>query len=164
LGDWIWNYVPVGGEFSTPGLTDAQTFLLQRLGFGQANLKDPSIGFIPPNVTSEEEWISSRFEIMPEMEKQISSVPFSFFLLPASRQVTVRALQHGFELRALSIDGVDPLADPKVIYDGSYPLQRKIYVIAKQPLSINAQKMVDYLLSAQGQKEIEQASYLPLPK
>jgi ABC-type phosphate transport system substrate-binding protein len=78
--------------------------------------------------------------------------------------VTVRALQHGFSLRAISIDGVDPLADPKAIYDGTYPLGRKIYLLARQPLSENAGKVIEYLLSDQGQKGIENASYLSLPK
>ena len=164
LGTWVWNFAPLGGELTSPGLTDAQLLLLQKLGYGKVNLKAPNIGFAPQNIGSEEEWISSRYDLMPEDANSISSMSFNFYLMPVSRQVTVRALQHNFAIRVLSIDNVDPLANPKAIYDGSYPLGRKIYVLAKQPVSADNEKLIQYFVSGQGQMEIEKANYLPLPK
>jgi hypothetical protein len=163
LGMWVWNFTPLGGELTTPGLMDTQAFLLQKLGYAQVDLRKSGLGFTPPNIGSEEEWISSRFDIAPEMDETISSWPFPFFLMPASRQVTERALQHGFSLRALSIDGVDPMGDDRAIYRGDYPLARKISLVVKKPVSANAEKFIQYLLSPAGQKAIKQASFLPLP-
>jgi hypothetical protein len=166
LGMMSWVYAPLGGELTPPGLTDSQFSLLQKLGYDKEVLNTPDLGFISSgNVGSEEEWISARYKLMPEDPNQIASQPFdNFYLMPVSRQVAVRALQHEFAIRVLSVDGVDPLSDPQVIYDGTYPLSRKIHVLAKRPYSADVEKMIQYLLSAQGQMQIEQASFLPLPK
>jgi ABC-type molybdate transport system substrate-binding protein len=164
LGTWVWNFAPLGGELTPVGLTDTQAFLLQKLDYDQVDLKRPGLGFTTPNIGSEEEWVSSRFDIAPGMEEAVSSWPFNFFLMPVSRQVSVRAVQHGFSVHALSIDGVDPLSDPQVIYTGDYPLARTIWVVAKKPVSPQAADFIQYLVSPQGQTLIKNASYLPLPQ
>jgi len=97
------------------------------------------------------------------LEKNVSTYPFAFFLSIASLRITEKAIQHGFAVRALSIDGIDPTSDPKVIYDGSYPLSRKIYLITPQSASPQAAALLHLLLSPAGQQLIQQADYLPLP-
>ena len=164
-GEWDWNQVLFEGENYLTGEFDTQAVLLKKLGLSENLLNSQQISFASDLYTSEEELISARFE--PEagkvMSQKNSSYPFSFFLRQASRRITVRAIQHGFFLKALRIEGIDPLVDPKVIYDGSYPFSRRIHIISHNPASPQVQKLIQYLLSPQGQKLIAEAEYLPLP-
>jgi hypothetical protein len=162
MGMWVWNAVPLNSELTPDGMVDAQQALLQKLGFAGVDLSQPGIGYVPLNIASEEEWISSRYDIAPGLSQEVSTYPFSFYLMAASRQVTLRALQHEFKIHALLIDGVDPL-DPESIYSGTYPLDRNIYLVTRRSTpDAQVNRLQDYLLSVEGQRLIEEASFLPL--
>jgi hypothetical protein len=164
-GTWVWNAVDFQGENLPPGKFDTQTILLDKIGFSENLLKNVRLSFVPDLFNTEEELISARFQVQasPQQVAQTSAYPFEFYILQASRRVTVRALQHGFFLKALSIEGIDPLSDPAVIYKGTYPLSRKIHIITRQPVTPDAQKFIDFLISQQGQALISSAQFLPLP-
>jgi hypothetical protein len=164
LGMWVWNAIPLNSEITPVGMMDSQNVLFEKLGFSGVELKNPAIGFIPSNVGSEEEWISSRFDINPDLAKENSSEPFLFFLMAVSRQVTLRALQHGFGIQTLLIDGIDPLI-PENITSGKYPLSRKIYLVTRRNEPVPAvDELLVFLLSDEGQQNIKEASFLALPK
>lgn len=162
MGMWVWNAIPLNSELTPPGMVDAQQALFQKLGFADVDLSRPRLGYVSLNIASEEEWISSRYDIAPGLSKENSSYPFNFFLMAASRQVTIRALQHEFKIHALLIDGIDPL-DPETIYSGTYPLDRKIYLATRRSApNEKVNRLIDFLLSSEGQRIIEEASFLPL--
>ncbi|MDR3578024.1 MAG: hypothetical protein P4L50_29515 [Anaerolineaceae bacterium] len=163
LGTWVWNDVALYSEALPPGRFDTEEALFQKLGFQDTDLANPQISFIANNLDSEELLISHRYKIKPDLEKTVSDLPFEFWLDIVSLRITKKAIQHGFEVRALSINGVNPTSDPKVIYDGAYPLSRKIHFITRQPASPHDAALLQYLLSPAGQQLIAQADYLPLP-
>ena len=165
LGTWVWNAVDFQGENLLPGKFDTQAVLLDKLGFSESLLNNERLSFATRLFDSEEELISARFQVeaSPQQAAPISAYPFEFFILQASRRVALRAIQHGFFLKALSIEGSDPLSDPKLIYNNTYPLSRKIHIITRQPMTPDTKKFLDYLLSKQGQALIAAADFLPLP-
>ncbi|MDR0674641.1 MAG: substrate-binding domain-containing protein [Zoogloeaceae bacterium] len=63
-------------------------------------------------------------------------------------------------IRLLAVDGVLPNVEN--IRDGSYPFTVDIYIVTARPLSENAQKLRDWLLSAEGQQLIADVGYTPL--
>ena len=164
-GTWDWKSVDFSDENLIPGKFDTQAVLMDKLGFPQTLLNNIHLSFASRLFDSEEELISARFEVQasPQMANAISVYPFDFFIRQASRRVTLRAMQHGFLLKALGIEGINPLVDPKLIYNNVYPLSRKIYIVTTQPVTPDAKKFIDYLLSQPGQKLIAAEEFLPLP-
>jgi hypothetical protein len=162
-GKWVFKNVRIQGSLSPDGLFDTQYVILQQLGLEDTKLDVKTMDFLENQIDSEELWISSRFLLKTTDGPFSSLAGFSFFLIPASREVTLRAIQHGFNISALKIDGIDPLSSPQVIYDGTYPLSRKIYMVTpKSSSTVAAQEFRKFLLSTTGQKLIENASFLPL--
>ena len=161
-GKWVRSPVFIFGEATQKGKFDTQGYLFQMMEWEDNVLDTPHIGFIPSIFESEEEVISFRFLLAPTNPKPENSSTFNFYLLPASRQVTVRAIKEGFALRPIRIDGEDCVEDPSDIYNGKYPLSRRVYLIAKDPLSPGVSQLVEYLLSPNGQEQISKLSFLPL--
>ena len=64
------------------------------------------------------------------------------------------------QIKLLSVDGVAPTVEN--IRDGSYPLVTTVYMVTKGPRSANVRKIVDYMLSPEGQKLVEDTGYVPL--
>ncbi|MDR2153389.1 MAG: substrate-binding domain-containing protein [Helicobacteraceae bacterium] len=61
----------------------------------------------------------------------------------------------------LAINGIEP--SPENIQNGSYPLVYELYIAGrKNDISENAQKLVDWFLSDQGQALIEDVGYVPI--
>jgi hypothetical protein len=105
------------------------------------------------------------FKIDPTLATPISySTGFDLNLIPFSRNVIVRALEHGFSIMALSINGTEPLSDPQVIYDGTYQLGKRIHILTVDPPPAPAEALVQYLLSTAGQAKIAEIKLLPLPE
>jgi hypothetical protein len=146
----------------SPGLFDTEAALLQKLLIPESVLDNPAISFLPAPYNTEELMISQRFEIDDQQAQAESFLPFDFTLEIASRRVTLAALQHHFAIRALSIDGVDPLGDPLNIYDGTYPLARKIHYIFPDPYTLAAKQFADFLESPQGQTLLVKGNFLPM--
>jgi hypothetical protein len=160
-----WMHIPtyIFGEATQEGKFDTQGYLLQMMGWGNDVLETPDIGFIPSIFESEEEVISFRFLLAPTNQNPENSSAFYFYLLPVSRRVTIRAIKEGFALRPIRIDGEDCAEDPSDIYDGKYPLGRRVYLLAKRPLSPDLRRLVEYIFSPEGQARIGELDFLPLP-
>jgi hypothetical protein len=162
-GFWVRTPVYIYGEAMQRGKFDTQSNLFQLMGWDDTILENADIGYIPSIFESEEEVISFRFILAPLNPNPVNSSAFNFYLLPASRQVTERALKQGFALRPIRIDGDECVGDAADIYLGRYPLSRKVYLLARRPISTEIAQMVDYLQSPGGQERISQLSYLPVP-
>jgi len=166
VGTWVWNPIDLSGENLQAGKFDTQAVVMQKVGYPLSDLNNPRLSFAARVFTSEEELISARFEagLIKELKQDTSAYQFKFSALFASRRVTLRAQQHDFYVSALAMDGVDPLGDPQSIYSGKYLLSRKIYLVTREPSEKDAQALLDFYLSEQGQNLIAKALYLPLPK
>jgi hypothetical protein len=165
-GTWIWGQISYGGLSYIPGKFDTQAVVLQKLEIPTCCLNNASVSVAPRFYNSEEELISSRFRLLtPEMQKTVSNIPFTnnYFIAEISRRNTIRAIQHGFAVNALKIDGIDPLGDPQAIYDGSYAFSRKIHLVASMNnLSPTTKSFIRRMLSPEGQAMLAQLEFLPL--
>jgi phosphate transport system substrate-binding protein len=68
------------------------------------------------------------------------------------------------KVKLLTVDGVYP--DKKTISDGSYPIHTAYYAVMRsdEPEDSNAGKLLDWILSDQGQQIAEEAGYVKLGK
>ena len=64
------------------------------------------------------------------------------------------------QIKLLSIDGVAPTVEN--IRSGAYPLVATVYMVTARPRSKNTQKIVDFMLSPEGQKLVEDTGYVSL--
>ena len=64
------------------------------------------------------------------------------------------------QIKLLSVDGVAPTVEN--IRSGSYPLVTTVYMVTNGPRSANVRKIVDYMLSPEGQKLVEDTGYVPV--
>jgi phosphate transport system substrate-binding protein len=73
----------------------------------------------------------------------------------------VTDMQETKGVRLLAINGVEPT--PENIANGSYPLTQEFYIVARKgDITPNAQKLIDWFLSDQGQALIKDVGYIPL--
>jgi hypothetical protein len=164
LGQWAMQAVMLRYEWTLPGKFDTQGALYQKLGLDERSLRKDRVPFLPPYYESEEELISRTYLLDPEQELiENANRPFPFAIAAMSRRVTLKAMAHGFAVRVVPVDGVDPSDDPAEVYNGAYPLSRKIHVLVRQPPPPGAAGFVQFLQSAAGQSLIDQAGFLPLP-
>lgn len=64
-------------------------------------------------------------------------------------------------VKILTINGVEP--NPKTIADNSYPISQGVYAIyRKGETNGNVKRTIDFMLSPEGQKIVEQSGYIPL--
>ena len=64
-------------------------------------------------------------------------------------------------VKILTINGIAPT--PETIADGSYPVAGNLYAIyRKGETNENVKKAIDFMLSPEGQKIVEQSGYIPL--
>ncbi len=63
------------------------------------------------------------------------------------------------QIKLLSIDGVAPTVEN--IRNGSYPLVATAYMVTARPRSANVRKIVDFMLTPEGQKLVEETGYGP---
>ncbi len=162
-GTWVPDpqiLVPYG---TPPGKFDTQGFLFAKFGLSEDEVNQGSL-LLPEFLDTEEELVQGVFpRLYDEPIPQVSNMPFPIDLLAVSRRVTVRAIAHGFTVKALAIDGIDPLADPGAIYQGRYPFSKKIHVLTRTQAPPGAAALVQLMQSAAGQRLLEQAAFLPLP-
>lgn len=64
-------------------------------------------------------------------------------------------------IKLLAVDGVAPTVE--TIRDGSYPFVYDFYIITNGPPNGKTQTLIDWFLSPQGQRLIEQTGYVPVP-
>ena len=65
----------------------------------------------------------------------------------------------GDTVKALKIDGVEPSVEN--IQNESYTIARPFYLAVKDDLSTLGQDFIDFILSKEGQKIVEESSYIP---
>lgn len=63
-------------------------------------------------------------------------------------------------VKAIAIDGVLPTKEN--IYNGRYPISRSLYFYTFGEPSPKTQRFIDFVLSSEGQKIVEEEGYLPL--
>ena len=66
------------------------------------------------------------------------------------------------EIKLLSIDGVAPTKEN--IQNGTYPLIAEFYAVTAGTENSNAQKLIDWICSDEGQAMIEKVGYVPVEK
>jgi len=65
------------------------------------------------------------------------------------------------QIKLLSIDGVTPTVEN--IRNGTYPLVATAYMVTTdRPRSANVQKIIDFMLSPEGQRLVEETGYVPV--
>jgi len=64
------------------------------------------------------------------------------------------------EIKLLSVDGVPPTKE--TIRSGEYPITGEFYIVTAGTDNPNVQKLIDWVLSPQGQKLIEKVGYVPI--
>jgi hypothetical protein len=145
-----------------PGKYDTQTVLYQAVGLNDTQVaKLWGNNFSYTDKDAEEEYLAMSYKNIDSFSA--GGGDFAYLLTFASRRVTQIAMQH-IPVKVVAIDGVDPLANPESVYDGTYPLARKIHLLLPQNGSQAANSFKDYLLSPAGQKALTEIGYLPLPQ
>lgn len=69
-------------------------------------------------------------------------------------------MNHSDQLQLLSVNGIAPT--PENIRNGSYPFSVNVYMITAGQPTPNTQKLMDWFLSPQGQKLVEDVGYVPV--
>lgn len=64
------------------------------------------------------------------------------------------------KIKLLSIDGVAPTKEN--IQNGTYPLVSEFYAITAGTENQNVQKLIDWILSEEGQAMVEKVGYVPV--
>ncbi|WP_140920099.1 PstS family phosphate ABC transporter substrate-binding protein [Limnobaculum xujianqingii] len=67
-------------------------------------------------------------------------------------------MNHNDRLQLLSVNGIAPTAEN--IRNGSYPFSVSVYMVTARQPTANTQKLMDWFLSSQGQKLIEDVGYV----
>ena len=71
------------------------------------------------------------------------------------------ALMKNFDVKLLSIDGVEPTVEN--IENGKYPLASSFYVVTRSDADENTRALVEWICSEQGQALVEKTGYTKLP-
>ncbi|MBN1368446.1 MAG: hypothetical protein JW967_11030 [Dehalococcoidales bacterium] len=140
-----------------PGTFDTQTVLYQELGLDERSIFKAS-GSVPPFDESEEQVLQ---RLYPPTSYTPWTNTFEFKLGFASRRVTQTALLHT-SATVVSVSGINPVDDITAIYNGTYPLSRKIHLLTRQKISPPADRFREYILSQDGQQAMASAGFLPL--
>lgn len=133
-----------------PGIFDTQTVLYDALGLPQ-----------PQATTLFKSEESALETLYGNAATSIGKEPFDPIISFASRMATQTALQH-IGVAVVSINGINPVTDTEAVYNGTYPLSRKIYLVTRKDVSPATQAFENYLLSADGQNALASAGLLPL--
>ncbi|KQL35224.1 hypothetical protein AN959_09795 [Psychrobacillus sp. FJAT-21963] len=66
------------------------------------------------------------------------------------------------KIKLLEIDGIAPTKE--TIRSGDYPIASEFYIVTAGSDNPNGEKMIEWILSEQGQKLLEKAGYVPIAK
>jgi ABC-type phosphate transport system substrate-binding protein len=162
MGRWRYARIYLIPDLWRPDTVDTQGALFAALGLPEADIVTSGINqFLPKFLESEEELVSYRYAKGPE-PASVSNDQFTYRLAVLSRRVAQKALDHGFRLRPLAIDGVDPLSDLGAVISGSYPLARQIHLLTRAGAAPDADALGAFLLSSEGQQLVAASGFLPL--
>ncbi len=149
--DWQKEHKAILCHYRFPvGKYDTQTAVYQLLGLDELTIAAKWRTFSAPHLNTEEEVISHEFPAEPPFLQGTQDFPFKIGF--TSRRVLNLARQNGLPVKAININGINPVTEIQAIYDGTYPLSRKIYVVTPLTPSPNAEMLVKFLLAEEGQK------------
>ncbi|MGQ9682752.1 MAG: hypothetical protein ACUVX9_09470 [Anaerolineae bacterium] len=141
-----------------PGKFDTQRALFDRLGLDEAAMVRAAAKETFPEYAAEEEMLVGLYTgILDERY-----APLRLLLSYASRRVAARAPRY-LDVEVVTVGGIDPLQNTAAIYEGSYPLSRRIHLLTRQDPSPEAQAIAAFFLSQEGQDVVRRAGYLRLP-
>ena len=154
---WVPQDESVPPPFVFPqGKYDTQSALYQALGLDETAITSAAEtkGFTAVGSDTEEQVLGSQY--------QIAATGDFVFKIGFSSLRTAKLAVKNLSVNVVSIDGVDPVATPQSVYDGTYPLSRKIHLLTGENCS-ETDGLAEFLLSPEGQKVVQDAGYLPLP-
>lgn len=64
------------------------------------------------------------------------------------------------QIKLLEINGVEPTKE--TIRDGSYPISAEFYIVTAGTTNPNVEKLIEWVLSPQGQQLVEKVGYVPI--
>lgn len=161
VSDWMRKIPNISPQLRfIPGKYDTQTLLYKVLGLDESAIaKTWNKQYSDSMLDAEEEYLAAEYP--PGRGYEVGTGDFTYKIGIASRRVIPIALQH-VPIKVVSINGIDPLQNTQAIYDGSYPLSRKIYLISSENCSKATSAFINFLLSTKGQQTLSQIGYLPV--
>lgn len=103
---------------------------------------------------------SERVKFMSGLISRVADYQNTQNALGYSFRYYTTIMQHNENLRLLSIDGIAPTVEN--IRNGKYPLTVDVNIVTSGTPSENSQKMINWFLSPQGQKLIEDVGYIAI--
>ncbi|MCQ2508585.1 MAG: substrate-binding domain-containing protein, partial [Dorea sp.] len=147
----ITNWKELGGK-------DEEIIAFQRPGnSGSQTMMEYFMGDVPLKEAKKYEMVSAMEGVIRQVaqyhnEKGAMGYSFRYFLDELNQEKGVKML---------AVDGVYPTLD--TIADGTYPLTTSLCVISrKEDPNPNVRKMIDFILSEDGQYMIKETGYAPL--
>ena len=147
----ITNWKEVGGNdepilaFQRPENSGSQTIMLAKVMNG-----------IKMATPLKEEFAGTMGGIINEVaayRNYSASIGYSF-------RFYATGMNHNENIRFIAVEGIEPTIEN--ISDGTYPFTVNVYAVTKKEVSDNSQKLIDWILSEQGQRLIEQCGYVPI--
>lgn len=109
---------------------------------------------LEPPTEQVEDLMSGIIEEVAGYKNNTNSIGFSF------RYYTEKMIANP-QIKMLSVDGVKP--SERTIRNGSYPLKVYIYAVTRKTnKKKNVKRLVDWMLSEQGQYIVEKTGYVPM--
>ncbi|MEE8729139.1 MAG: PstS family phosphate ABC transporter substrate-binding protein [Rahnella inusitata] len=103
---------------------------------------------------------SERVKFMSGLISRVADYQNTQNALGYSFRYYTTIMQHNEKLRLLSIDGIAPTVEN--IRNGKYPLTVDVNIVTSGTPSENSQKMINWFLSPQGKKLIEDVGYIAI--
>jgi phosphate transport system substrate-binding protein len=149
----ITNWKDVGGAdkaiaaYQRPENSGSQTGMLD-LVIGPDEIMTPPMGQI----------VGAMGELLAEVaayRNEADAIGYSYYYY-------VTDMWNGDRVKLLAVDGVHP--DKKTISEGAYPLRTSYYAVLRvaEPEGGNVRKLLEWILSEQGQQVMEEAGYVKL--
>jgi hypothetical protein len=146
-----------------PGKFDTQTVLYQNLELDEKAVTSQFNEYpINEALSMEEEVLSYQYDRSYYYAKKYGNQNYIFQLGFASRRVMTIATKHA-PVKALAIEGINPMEDTESIYDGRYIFSRKIHLLMPDNGNPDVLQLAEFLVSQEGQDLITNVGYLPLP-
>lgn len=147
----ITNWKEVGGEDKTivayqrPENSGSQTGMLD-LVIGPDEIMDPPM----EQVIGE---MGGLIDAVAVYNNQEDGIGYSYYYFASD-------MWKNEDVRLLAVDGVSP--DDETISDGSYPIRTAYYAVLRsdEPKESNARKLLEWILSEEGQQVAEEAGYV----
>jgi len=118
------------------------------------NLVMKDIPMLPPNIVKVAEGMGMLVDVVGEYENSKASIGYTY-------KYYIDTLYKNENIKTIKVEGISP--DSENLKNKSYPFTTNYYgVIRKEDEQKVAGKFLEWMLSSEGQKSIEQAGYIPL--